>query len=129
MKNLLGISAIAELATGIVLLAAPALLSQILLGSTLDTAAGLAVARVSGVALVSLGLACWFGSRDTHSRACVGIVTAMLVYNLGVFMLLVSLRYGAGMTGIGLLPVSALHVALAVWCIFCLKMAWLPKRR
>ncbi len=129
MKNLLGISAIAELATGILLLATPALLSRILLGSTLDTAAGLAVARVSGVALVSLGLACWFGSRDTHGRACLGIVAAMLVYNLGIFILLVSLRYGVGMTGIGMLPVSALHAALAVWCIFCLKMAWLPNRK
>jgi len=128
MKNLLGISAIAELATGISSLAAPALLSQILLGSTLDTVAGLALARVPGVALVSLGLACWFGSRDTHSRASLGIVAAMLVYNLGVFALLVSLRYGAGMTGMGLLPVSALHVALAVWCIACLRMALSPKR-
>ena len=129
MKKLLQVSAIVEIATGVALLAVPALLVRILFGSALDEAAGLAVARVAGAALVSLGLACWFGSRDTHSRACLGIVAAMLVYNLGIFMLLVSLRYGAGMTGIGLLPVSALHVALAVWCIFCLKMAWLPKRR
>ena len=128
MKKLLQVSAIVEIATGIALLAVPALLVRILFGSALDEAAGLAVARVAGAALVSLGLACWFGSRDTHSRACLGIVAAMLVYNLGVFVLLVSLRYGAGMTGMGLLPVSALHVALAVWCIACLRMALSPKR-
>jgi hypothetical protein len=128
MKKLLGFSAIIEIATGLALLVVPALLASILLGSALDTAAGLAVARVAGVALISLGLICWFGSSDTHSRACLGIVAAMLFYNLGVVVLLVSLSYGAGMTGIGLLPVSALHAVLAVWCIACLRMAWIPKR-
>jgi hypothetical protein len=128
MKKLLEVSAIIEIATGIVLLVVPVLLASILLGSALDTAGGLAVARVAGVAIVSLGLACWFGSRDAHSRACLGIIAAMLVYNLGIVVLFVSLHYGAGMTGMGLLPVSALHAAMAVWCITCLRMAWLPKR-
>jgi hypothetical protein len=126
MKRLLEVSAIIEIATGIALLVVPSLLASILLGSNLDTAAGLAVARVAGAALVSLALACWFARRDAHSRACLGIIAAMLVYNLGVAVLLVSLRYGAGMIGLGLLPVSALHAALAVWCIACLRMAgWL----
>jgi len=128
MKKLLQVSAITEIATGIALLVIPVALVQLLLGSTLDAATGMAVARVAGLALVSLGLACWFGSRDQHSRACLGIIAAMLVYNLGVVVLLVSWRYGAGMTGIGLLPVSALHAALAVWCIACLWMVWPPKR-
>jgi hypothetical protein len=45
-----------------------------------------------------------------------------------VVVLLVTLRYSAGMTGMGLLRVSTLHAALAVWCIAGLRMAWLPKR-
>jgi hypothetical protein len=49
----------------------------------------------------------------------------MLLYNLAAVVLLVSLRYGVGMTGMGLLPASALHAALAVWCIACLRAAWL----
>jgi hypothetical protein len=83
------------------------------------------VARLAGAALLSLGVACWFGSRDTQSRAAIGIVAAMLLYNLAAVALLVSLRYYAGMTGMGLLPASALHAVLAVWCIACLRAAWL----
>jgi hypothetical protein len=125
MKALLITTAISEITTGIALLAVPALLVSILLGATLDTSAGLAVARLAGAALLSLGVACWFGSRDTQSRAAIGIVAAMLLYNLAAVALLVSLRYYAGMTGMGLLPASALHAVLAVWCIACLRAAWL----
>lgn len=121
MKKLLMVTAIIEITTGIALLAVPALLASILFGDGLNTSAGLAVARVAGAALVSLGLCCCFGSRDAQSRAAIGIVAAMLIYNIAVVVLLVSLRYGAGMTGMGLLPASALHAALAVWCIACLR--------
>jgi membrane protease YdiL (CAAX protease family) len=123
MKKLLMTTAIVEMATGIVLLAVPALLASILFGGALDTSTGLAVARVAGAALLSLGVACWFAGRDARSRAAIGIVAAMLIYNLAVVVLCLSSRYGAGMTGMGLLPASTLHSALAVWCIVCLRAA------
>ncbi len=117
MKPLLLISAIVEMTTGVALLAVPALLAPILIGSGLDTPAGLAVARVAGAALLSLGVACWFGSRDGRSLAAFGIVVAMLVYNLAAVTLLLALRFYVGLTAVGLLPASVLHAALAVWCI------------
>jgi hypothetical protein len=117
MKTLLVLTAAIEIATGIALLAIPGLLAPTLLGAALDTPAGLAVARLAGAALLSLGIACWFGSRDTQSRAATGIVAAMLVYNLAAVTLLLSLRYYSNMTGTGLLPAAVLHAALAVWCI------------
>jgi hypothetical protein len=121
MKALLITTAIIETVTGIALLAVPALLASILLGSTLDTPAGLVVARIAGASLVSLGVACGCASRDSQSRSVLGIVAAMLFYNLAAVVLLLGARLGAGMTGMGLLPVSALHAALAVWCIGCLR--------
>jgi hypothetical protein len=123
MKYLLMTIAIVESTTGIALLAAPAMLSSLLLGEPLDTSAGLALARLAGAALISLGIACWFGSRDTQSPAAFGIVVAMLLYNLAAVVLLVSWRYLAGMPGFGLLPADALHSVLAVWCIVCLRTA------
>jgi hypothetical protein len=128
MKTLLVITAAIEVVTGVALLAIPGLLAPILLGAALDTPAGLAVARLAGAALLSLGVACWLGSRDTQSRAATGIVAAMLVYNLAAVVLLLSLRYVVGMPGMGLLPASALHVALAIWCVICLISA-APKTR
>jgi hypothetical protein len=123
-KALLATTAIIEAATGVALLAVPTLVVAILLGAALETSAGLAVARLAGAALLSIGVACGFGSRDPQSYAAIGIVTAALLYNLAVVLLLLLLRYDAGMTGIGLLPASVLHAALAVWCIACLRATW-----
>jgi hypothetical protein len=117
MKPLLLISALIEITTGVALLVVPALLAPILIGAELDTPAGLAVARVAGGALLSLGIACWFGSRDAQSRAAAGIVVSMLVYNLAAATLLLALRFYVGLAGIGLLPAAVMHAALAVWCI------------
>jgi hypothetical protein len=124
MKTLLWVTAIIEFTTGVVLEAVPIWLAAILLGAPLDTTAGRVMARLAGIALISLGMACWFGSRNVQSRAAAGIVVAMLVYNIAVVALLVSSRLCAGMAGTGLLAVSVLHTALAVWCIACLRTAW-----
>ena len=124
MKYLLIISAIGEIATGLALLAVPAFVVSILLGGTLNTAEGLATARIAAIALIALGLICWMGSRDTQSRVKASIVTAMLFYNCAILVLFLSLLFGAGMTGIGLLPVSIFHAVLAVWCGVSLKKTW-----
>jgi hypothetical protein len=121
IKPLLVVSAIIEISTGLALLAIPALLAPILIGAELDTPAGLAVARVAGAALLSLGIACGIGSRDTQSRAAFGIVVAMLVYNLAAATLLLALRFYVGLTGVGLFPAAVMHAALAVWCISVVK--------
>ena len=123
MKKLLVVTAVIEIAVGLALLAVPAWLTPILLGGLLDTPAAAVVARLAGAALLSLGVACSFGSRDAQSRAAAGIVAAMLVYNFAAVVLILSARFCAGMTGVGLLPAAALHTALAVWCVACLWKA------
>ena len=60
MKKVLIFSAVAEAATGIALLIAPTLVWQLLLGKQL-TGVAIPVARVAGIALVALGIACWPG--------------------------------------------------------------------
>jgi hypothetical protein len=44
--------------------------------------------RVAGVAPLALGVACWFASYELHNRAARGLVSAMVVYNLGVVLIL-----------------------------------------
>jgi hypothetical protein len=60
MKSALAFAAVSEAATGSALLIAPSLVGQLLLGEPL---AGVAVpvARVVGIALIALGIACWPG--------------------------------------------------------------------
>ncbi len=49
-----------------------------------------------------------------------GLVAAMLLYDVAGFTVLIWARLGSGMTGVGLLPVAALHAGMAAWCIACL---------
>jgi hypothetical protein len=58
---LLIVTAALELATGIVLLVAPSLAAEVLLGVGLGSPAGVAVGRVAGATLLSIGVSCWLG--------------------------------------------------------------------
>jgi hypothetical protein len=59
-KNALTFAAVAEAATGLALLIASSLVVQLLLGEQLAGVA-IPVARVAGIALIGLGIACWPG--------------------------------------------------------------------
>ncbi|UGY08203.1 hypothetical protein [Phyllobacterium pellucidum] len=115
-KPLLSVMAAAEGATGVALLLAPAMLVELLLGTGLDATAA-TVARVAGVALLALGIACWRASADAASDAAGGLVAAMLVYNFGVSAVLMLAAFRHGLFGIGLWPVAIAHIAIAGWCL------------
>jgi hypothetical protein len=121
MKTLLTVTAAVETATGLALLGLPLLVVSLLLGGSLDTPAALVVARVTGAALLSLGLACWLARHDEQSRAATGLIAALLLYNTAAVAVLVYAGTGLGLSGIGLWPAVVLHVALAVWCIASLR--------
>ncbi len=121
MKKLLTITAIIEAATGLGLLAAPAVVAQLLLGGTLDTPTALTVARVGGTALLAIGVACWL-SRE-NGRA---LVVAMLLYNVVAVAILAHAAVSLAFSGIGLWPTIGLHTGLAGWCAGTLK--WRLKR-
>ncbi len=123
MRVLLILTALLEAATGLCLLAVPAPLDWVLLGGRFEAAASVAVARIAGGALLALGIACWFASNDTRSRAAYGVVTAMLVYNVTVAALLVYADVAKDAAGIALWPAVIAHTALAVWCAKCLAQA------
>jgi hypothetical protein len=121
MKKLLTITAIVEAGTGLGLLAVPAMVARLLLGETLDTPAALTVARVGGTALLTISIACWL-SRE-NGRA---LVTAMLLYNVIVAGFLVYAALALALSGLGLWPAVALHLAFAFWCIACLQRGSKP---
>ena len=120
MRRLLTLTAIIEVATGLGLVAVPSVVVRLLLGSPLDTSAAVMLGRVAGWALLALGVACWLARHDTQSRAARGLVSAMLLYNVGTVAVLAFADIGFGLHGVALWPAVVLHTLMAVWCVACL---------
>jgi hypothetical protein len=109
MKNVLIVAAVAEAATGLALLIVPSLVGQLLLGEDL-TGAAIPVARVTGIALIALAVACWPGPP----------LVGMLIYSAIVTLYLSYVGLAGGFTGIFLWPAVALHAiltALLSWAL------------
>jgi hypothetical protein len=49
------------------------------------------------------------------------MVAAMLFYNAAAAAVFIHAGLGVGVSAIGLWPTVVLHMALAVWCIACLR--------
>lgn len=122
MNRLLALTALIEAATGLALLAVPAVVVRLLLGAEISGAA-IPLGRVAGAALLALGVACWLAGDDTKSRAGKGLVVAMLVYNAGAVIVLGAAGIQLPTVGIALWPAVILHAVMAVWCarVFCVE--------
>jgi hypothetical protein len=104
MKRVLILAAVGEAATGAALLIVPSLVGRLLFGEVL-TGVAIPVARVTGIALIALGVACWPGGSP---RA------GMLLYSAAVALYLAYLGFTGGLGGILLWPAVVLHMTLLV---------------
>jgi hypothetical protein len=114
MKRALIFAAVGEAATGLALLIVPSLVGQLLLGEEL-TGIALPVARVAGIALIALGVACWPGPA----------LAGMLTYSAGVTLYLAYLGLGGEWVGPLLWPGVALHAVVALLLVW----TWHDERR
>jgi hypothetical protein len=106
MKKLLIFASVAQAATGLGLLALPSLVARLLLGVELIGIAA-TVARVTGIALISLGVSCW-PDNPIH-RALYGMLT------YGSLVALYLAYVGAsGTAGILLWPAVVVHALLSI---------------
>ncbi len=101
MKRVLVLAAVSEAATGVALLIVPSLVGQLLFGVGL-TGMAMTVARVTGIALIALGVACWPGPP----------LVGMLIYSAAVTLYLAYVGFAGGLTGTLLWPAVVLHVIL-----------------
>ena len=111
MSKALIFAAIGEAITGLALLIAPQLVGRLLFDQDLAGVA-LPIARIAGIALIGLGVACWPGPA----------VGGMLFYSIAVALYLSYLGLFDGLTGVLLWPAIALHAFLAallgrVWLV------------
>jgi hypothetical protein len=108
MKKALIFAAVAEATTGLALLMVPSLVGQLLLGQEL-AGVTIPVARVTGIALVGLGIACWPGPP----------LAGMLIYSVAVTLYLAYVGFAGGFVGVLLWPAVALHGALSILLARC----------
>src|SRR5258708_36047953 len=120
MSRSLKYTAIIEAATGLGLLAVPAIVVRLLLGAEIS-GASIPLGRVAGAALLALGVACWLARDDTQSRAARGLVVAMLMYNIPATAILAFAGIGLGLHGAALWPAVVLHAAMGGWGVACLR--------
>jgi hypothetical protein len=121
IERFLTLTATIETATGLALIAVPAIVVRLLLGAEIS-GASIPLGRVAGAALLALGVACWLARDDTQSRTARGLVVAMLMYNIIATAVLAFAGIGLGLHGVALWPAVVLHAAMAVWCV-----AWLRR--
>ena len=92
---------VGEAATGVALLIVPSLVGQLLFGAEL-TGVAVTMARVAGIALIGLGVACWPGPPRV----------GMLTYGAVVTLYLAYVGFAGGLAGILLWPAVVVHVIL-----------------
>ena len=115
VKKLLAFTAMAEASTGLALIVVPSLVGRLLLDAEL-TGVSIPLARVTGIALVALGIACWPG----WTGLC-----GMLAYSSLATVYLGHLAIGGQWVGPLLWPAVVLHAVLTV----LLACAWLAARK
>lgn len=104
MKKVLIFAALGEAATGLALLTVPSLVGLLLFGQEL-TGVAIPVARVTGIALIALGVACWPGPP----------LVGMLTYSAATTLYLSYVGLAGDLTGTFLWPAHVILTALLTW--------------
>jgi hypothetical protein len=110
LAKVLTFSAIVEICTGLALEAAPTNVVSLLLGADDSNELLTADSRLLGIALMSLGLACWPGGLAGSPATFLG----MLLYNALIALSLAYLGTVGHLHGLLLWPAVGLHAAVAL---------------
>jgi hypothetical protein len=112
------VTAVMEVGAGVALLVAPAIIISLLFGPS-EAEAAIALGRLAGAALVSLGAACWWARHDGGGAASRGLVSGLLIYNAAVVALVLSGSLGS--ISPLLWAAVVLHGAMTIWCVRSLR--------
>lgn len=107
MKTALGLAAVAESATGLILLVYPPIVVRLLFAAEI-AGAGIWLSRIAGIGLIGLGLACWPNRSDTQP------LYGMLTYSTLAMLYLISIGVRGEGVGVLLWPGVVVHAALVV---------------
>lgn len=109
MRNVLIAAAVVEVLTGLTLMLYPSIVIQLLFGSRI-AGVGVLISRLTGIALIALGVACW--PDGNMLRGFFG----MLTYGLFAMLFLAYVGAGGG-AGILLWPAVAVHAIISAFLV------------
>jgi hypothetical protein len=121
MKTLLIAKSVVEVLAGLALLLVPSTVVSLALGVPLELSGGIALVRFAGVILLGVGIACWMARNHSESRGAIGLIVALLVFDVSVVALLL-----LGPASRTLVRNSSLARGLPpfgarAWSLFCLR--------
>lgn len=119
-KHLLIFTACGETATGLSLLAVPAIPLRLLIGVEQASPKTIFVAQVAGAAMLAIGVGCWLGRSDQFGPAQRGLIAGVLIYSALVAGLLMYAGLSLNLIGMALWPAVAVHVVMSIGCAFSL---------
>jgi hypothetical protein len=127
-RLLILVCAVLETGTGLALLTLPRFVVRVLLSAEL-VGPGVATSRLCGLALLSLGVACWPQWQANPQGPDRRAVRALLVYNAAASAYLAILMAVEGYRGVLLVPAVALHAILAALLVRIVVWAQTLKER
>jgi hypothetical protein len=114
----MGFISVFESATGVALILVPSLVAQMLIGSEIAGASAVA-ARVAGVGLLVLGIACWPRKEPTHA-----LLVVILSYNVLATPLFLVIAIFGQTVGMLLWPATLVHAVLTVLLARGIHKVW-----
>jgi hypothetical protein len=115
--TLLSLFAVVEGATGLALLALPALLLTLLFGSTPLAPEVAVIGRICGAALLGIAAASWGARNDNRRQGPLGLLVGVSLYNCLASAALAYSALAPKMVGILLWPALLYRVATSMWCL------------
>jgi hypothetical protein len=112
-SQLITLSALLEFLTGVALILVPDFTIALLLGAKADPVSQV-IARICGVALISISIACWAARTGADSESRIGTIRAITFYNLGAGLIFVAAAAIGQFHGIVIWGVGLIHLAFAL---------------
>jgi hypothetical protein len=122
------VSTLVELPIGFLLLTFPSITSHLLLGAETSSIFENTIARVAGVAIISLSIACWLSRTSTKIDSQRPVIAGMLFYNLAVTILLIYYLIAGGSTALLIVAIAA-HALLLVACLYLFNRSKATRKR